>query len=224
MENRSVLQYSRGRISFGRKHIERGYCVEKLTPRQRQGIETKLKITKIATDLFKNKGFSDVTIRDICEEASISVGTFYHHFVSKDEIVNTAYTQIDMLWDERISDYRSKNSEEDILFLFEEAADQVAGIGWELASQSYQQLLSAKNKYTFNPERPIYKKVRKAIESGIQEGTFHADTDVLDLTDTLIRTSRSAIFDWCLREGEPDLRSCMRHDISLILSNFCDCR
>ena len=198
--------------------------MEKLTPRQRQGIETKLKITKIATELFKNKGFNDVTIRDICEKATISVGTFYHHFVSKDEIVNTAYTQIDMLWDERISDYHSKNPEEDILFLFEEAADQVAGIGWELTSQSYQQLLSAKTKYTFNPDRPIYNKVRKAVKSGIQDGTFHSDTDVQDLTETLIRTSRSVIFDWCLREGVSDLRSCMRHDIYLILSNYCDCR
>jgi AcrR family transcriptional regulator len=195
--------------------------VKKLSLRQRQGIETKLKITRIATDLFKKKGFNDVTIRDICEASSISVGTFYHHFISKDEIVNTGHYQIDLLWEERISNHIESDTKEYILYMFEEAGSQLHELGWDLASQSYQQLIAAKTKYTLRKDRPIYQKVHQAITQGLSEGVFLQGTDPAELTETLIRCSRGVVFDWCLWEGGYDLRKQMRHDILLFLSNYC---
>ena len=41
--------------------------MNKLTDRQRQAIATKLRITKIASELFKSNGFDSVKIQDICE-------------------------------------------------------------------------------------------------------------------------------------------------------------
>jgi len=195
--------------------------LKKLTPRQRQGIETKLKITKIATDLFKLKGFNDVTIRDICQSSSISVGTFYHHFKSKDEIINTAHYQIDLLWEERISNFESKNPKEDILFMFEEAGSLLQNLGWELATQSYKQLITAKTKYTLETDRPIYKKILPIIVSGLKEKKFLSGTDALELMETLMRCSRGVVFDWCLREGSYNLKEQMRSDILLMLNNYC---
>lgn len=197
--------------------------MKKLTTRQRQGIETKFKITRIATELFKNKGFNDVTIRDICMASSISVGTFYHHFASKEEIISTAYHQIDLLWDESISSYEKTDTIERILYLYEEAGDQITKVGWELASQSYQQLLISKKKYTFDRKRPIFREITQAIETGISEGIFVSNLDVFEMADSMMRASRGVIFDWCLKEGKYDIRKQMRHDILFILSNyFCD--
>ena len=194
--------------------------MKKLTHRQRQGIETKLRITKTAAELFTQKGFNDVTIRDICEATAISVGTFYHHFSSKDEIVNTGHYQIDLLWQERVSGYRNISTKEDILFLFGEAGALLQQLGWKLASQSYKQLITSKIKYTLRTDRPIYKIVLNIINKGLKTDLL-PETESFELLETLMRCSRGVVFDWCLREGAYDLKKQMRSDISLILTNYC---
>ena len=195
--------------------------MKKLTGRQHQAIETKLKIIKTATDLFKSKGFGDVTIRDICDACSISIGSFYHHFQSKDEIINIGYHQLDLLWQEKIAVYQNVNTKEDILYFFEQAGILLQDQGWELASQSYKHLITSKSKYTFQLDRPIYTQLLRIIESGLNKDLNLEDSDTVKFIETLMRCSRGVIFDWCLREGAYDLQEQMRYDISLILSNFC---
>lgn len=48
---------------------------------------TKNRIVKVAVKLFKERGYHQVTVRSIAEEAQISNGGFYHHFKSKDELL-----------------------------------------------------------------------------------------------------------------------------------------
>lgn len=48
---------------------------------------TKNRIVKAAVKLFKERGFHQVTVRNIAEEAKVSNGGFYHHFKTKDELL-----------------------------------------------------------------------------------------------------------------------------------------
>ncbi|MDC7226712.1 MAG: helix-turn-helix domain containing protein [Spirochaetales bacterium] len=191
-----------------------------ITHRQRQAIETKLKITRIAINLFKQRGFSDVTVRDICTSASISIGTFYHHFESKEEIVNTSHRQMDRLWEERISNYEGVNTKEDIIFHFAEAGRLIQELGWDLAAASYRQLITSHNKYAVQNDRPISNVMRRIIGDAIASGSLPADTDQEEMIEVLIRCSRGVLFDWCLRNGEYDLPSKIRSDMTLVLNNF----
>lgn len=50
---------------------------------------TKLKIRETAIALFKEKGFDNVTINDICAACEISKHTFYYHFESKENLLKT---------------------------------------------------------------------------------------------------------------------------------------
>ncbi|MFD1416054.1 TetR/AcrR family transcriptional regulator [Oceanobacillus jeddahense] len=45
-------------------------------------------ILSVAAKLFLEKGFEKTSMRDIAETAGISKGAIYHHFQSKDEIIN----------------------------------------------------------------------------------------------------------------------------------------
>jgi TetR/AcrR family transcriptional regulator, fatty acid metabolism regulator protein len=65
----------------------------KKNKRQLQAEETKEKIFNIAIEEFKNKGYENVTIQDICTKCGISKGTFYVHYISKDDIVRKSYRQ-----------------------------------------------------------------------------------------------------------------------------------
>lgn len=57
--------------------------------------KTRIKIFTALTYLLKKKTFNSITISDICHKAQISRATFYHHYQTKEEIVE-AYQQATM--------------------------------------------------------------------------------------------------------------------------------
>ena len=52
----------------------------------KKGDETKKHIKEQAKLLFANKGFKEVTMKDICEATSLSRGGLYRHYDSTDQI------------------------------------------------------------------------------------------------------------------------------------------
>ena len=50
--------------------------------------ETKQKILDVSLDLFSQKGFSAVSIRDICKSVGIKESSVYYHFKNKQSIFN----------------------------------------------------------------------------------------------------------------------------------------
>lgn len=52
---------------------------------------TRQRILDVAARLFLEKGFNKTTMRDIVEQLNMSKGAIYHHFKSKDEIINEVY-------------------------------------------------------------------------------------------------------------------------------------
>lgn len=53
---------------------------------QQRSEETRTKIMDAAIKLFSNRGYNAASVDDICAEAGISKGAFYHHFKSKQEL------------------------------------------------------------------------------------------------------------------------------------------
>jgi len=50
---------------------------------QQRSEETRSKIIETAIKLFSTRGFNAASVDDICKDAGISKGAFYHHFESK---------------------------------------------------------------------------------------------------------------------------------------------
>lgn len=194
--------------------------MEKLTHRQRQAIATKIRITQVATELFKLKGFESVKIQDICQAAEISTGAFYHHFKSKMEIINTAYEQVDILVMDRFKARNFSSNLEKLLFLLCEGAKMMEELGWVFVGEIYKNLLSIEGKYSTKPDRHIALKVKSIVEDSLKSGELDNSISPTNLTMIIMRISRGAIFDWCLYQGSYDLKSRMEFDLNLILYNF----
>lgn len=50
---------------------------------QQRGEETRARIMQAAIELFSERGFDAASVDEICAEAGVSKGAFYHHFESK---------------------------------------------------------------------------------------------------------------------------------------------
>lgn len=49
---------------------------------------TRLAILNAAAKLFKDRGYTATTLRDVADEANMKAGSIYYHFASKDEIMS----------------------------------------------------------------------------------------------------------------------------------------
>ena len=59
-----------------------------LTRQQQKSRETKEKIFQAAKRILQKKGYEELSIKNICEEAGVSNGSFYHHFKTKDDLLS----------------------------------------------------------------------------------------------------------------------------------------
>ena len=57
------------------------------TMRARSGEERKARIEQIALELFRTRGFDQVTVEELCAGAGVGPATFYRHFGTKEAVV-----------------------------------------------------------------------------------------------------------------------------------------
>lgn len=58
-----------------------------MTKETKKGSMSKSKIFKAAMELIHLKGFDEIKVKDICKKSGTAVGTFYHYFHSKQDIL-----------------------------------------------------------------------------------------------------------------------------------------
>ena len=56
--------------------------------------ERRNEIITTAEEFFLTKGFNKTTVNDILKRIGIAKGTFYHYFVSKEEVLDAVIGQI----------------------------------------------------------------------------------------------------------------------------------
>lgn len=57
---------------------------------QAQKAESRQRILEVASRLFRERGFESLSVADIMKEAGLTVGGFYKHFTSREELVTEA--------------------------------------------------------------------------------------------------------------------------------------
>ena len=63
--------------------------------RKLQSQATRKAILDAAVELAGQMGFQRMTIRDICSKAGVTTGAFYHHFSSKEDLLNQGFSSLD---------------------------------------------------------------------------------------------------------------------------------
>ena len=61
---------------------------EPLSRQQKKSKETKARIFHAAKTILQKQGYDQLSIKNICDEAGVSNGSFYHHFKTKDDLLS----------------------------------------------------------------------------------------------------------------------------------------
>ena len=194
---------------------------QELSKQQLKSKETKAKIFRAAKHILQKQGYEQLSIKNICEEAGVSNGSFYHHFKTKDDLLSYY-----------IEEQPSINP--DLLDMPQNAAEAKAAIiqvylnyvhycqelGVEFMSNYYM----TKNQ-SLNPlirtERPypivtVHNYLQKAIDADI----IKPDLDLEDITTDIRMIVIGNVFEWCLKSGEADFEGNMRRTLRIYLDGL----
>lgn len=172
-----------------------------MNKRKKQAIETKLRISEAALDLYKRYSSDKVKVVDICKEAGVSVGAFYHYFESKEGIIETAYDSLDEVIVTRVSEREYATYIDKVVDIFVEATRLLEDYGYFFAAGAYKVMLSDSDESTFSKNRASFRLIAETIAEGQKAGEIVTKRDPEKLSDYLMSTGRGVIFDWCLRKG-----------------------
>ena len=196
--------------------------------RKVQGEGTKRKLYDIAGRLFAQRGFSDVSIEDITDEAGVTKGAFYVHFASKDALIS-------LLIEDYVSrsdtDYKAflEGLPDDMpcasamLALAGKIADTLSNsLGCDNMKKVYRMLLtgSAGTEAVQEYGRDLYALVRGILEKGLERGEFTSPLSPEVLSRHFVMALRGTAFEWCVRYPDFDLREQTIEHIRLLLGGI----
>ena len=194
---------------------------EQISRQQQKSRETKEKIFKAAKRILQKGGYEELSIKNICEEAGVSNGSFYHHFKTKDDLLSY-YSEEQPSMDPDLLDLPSSaaGTKEAIISVYLNYVHYCEELGVEFMANYY----TPKNQ-SLNPlirtERPypiitVHDYLKRVIDAGI----ISPPADLEDITTDIRMIVIGNVFEWCLKSGDADFEGNMRRSLTTYLNGL----
>lgn len=192
-----------------------------LSKQQLKSKETKDKIFRAAKKILQQKGYDHLSIKNICEEAGVSNGSFYHHFKTKDDLLSY-YIEEQPSINPELLDLPSSPAEakKAIIEVYLNYVHYCQELGVAFMSNYY-----TPQNQSLNPlirtERPypivtVHDYLQRAIDAHVIE--LHNDLE--NVTTDIRMIVIGNVFEWCLKSGEADFEENMRRSLSTYLDGL----
>lgn len=195
-----------------------------LTNRQKQALVTRNRIFEATMRLGMDSGFEKLTINDVCKEASVSVGTFYHYFRSIDAVIQEQYSAYDQYIAETLADSPLYGSSEERLWqLFSLKYNYVSVRGAQFIVRQYRgqfAQIETSNSVFYDENRIMHKTVVEILRAGVAAGEFSMDISPSFLANILLVFSRGITLDWALKAGNYDLKQTALSYLQVVMNQY----
>ena len=191
-----------------------------LSRQQQKSKETKERIFRAAKRILQKNGYEELSIKNICEEAGVSNGSFYHHFKTKDDLLSY-YIEDQPSINPDLLDL-PRNAEEAkiaIIHVYLNYVNYCRELGVEFISGYYDTKNQALNPAS-RAERPYpIVTVQTYVEKALREGIVRLNVSIEEFTTDIRMIVIGNVFEWCLRGGNADFEGNMRRSLGKYLDS-----
>ena len=187
---------------------------ETLSKQQLKSKETKANSFRAANPILQKHGYEALSIKNICEEAGVSNGSFYHHFKTKDDLLSYYIEEQPNINPDLLDVPKSAEEVKSaIVYVYLNYVHYCQELGVEFMANYY----TPKNQ-SLNPlirtERPypivtVHNYLQKCIGAGI----ISPNQDIEDITTDIRMIVIGNVFEWCLKEGNADFEGNMKRSL-----------
>ena len=171
--------------------------MEKLS-RKEQAIQTEQKIIQATLQLLEIKTFQKLQIKDICVQADVSIGSFYHYFDNKQAIIVKILDLYSEQFIENIDANTLACSQEKIMFIFLEFCHIGGHLGPDLILEIFIHNIIAHDNFLLSQDKPLYQEVYKCIKELQTKDLLLVQESEQEITSTLIVFFRGFLYEWGL--------------------------
>lgn len=195
--------------------------MKELSKQQLKSQETKKKIFLAAKNILKKNGYESLSIKNICEEAGVSNGSFYHHFKTKDDLLSY-YIEEQPSINPELLDTPScltdvKNA---VIHVYLNYVKYCRELGVEFMANYYtpknQSLNPLKRTARSYPIVTVREYLQQSMEAGIIRSSLNLDEITTDIRMIVIGN----VFEWCLKEGDTDFEGNMKRSLETYLNGI----
>lgn len=191
-----------------------------LSKQQQKSKETKERIFRAAKRILRKKGYEELSIKNICEEAGVSNGSFYHHFKTKDDLLSY-YIEDQPNINPDLLDlpHNADEAKIAIIHVYLNYVKYCRELGVEFMSGYYDTKNQALNPM-IRTERPYpIVTVQNYVERAIGKGIIKINVRIEEFTTDIRMIVIGNVFEWCLRDGEADFEGNMRRSLGKYLDS-----
>jgi len=175
---------------------------EKKMTRAEKSALTREKIIKAGYHLLKEKGYEAMTVRNICEDAQVSTGSFYHFYKSRDELLGEFL---------KVDEWAGEMDDPDdiiayILFGYSKLLDSYDSLGVEFVTGYYTADNQAFNIYTREPGQYASDMIKTKLLHARTEGYIRDDLPIDKIIYDIQVIVIGNVFQWCVLKGASDVR------------------
>ena len=175
--------------------------------------ETQKVIFDKAMSLMAEKGFQGTTVREICAQAKIPIGTFYNCYKSKVDILKVVFDEGDKYFSNIEEEFENKSAAEQIRIFSLRYAKLNIATGIEVMRVLYYPM----NEW-FTRTRPMQEHLLQAIRRGQETGELNTRFSAEQLVRYIFDILRGVCYNWCVYNGEYDLCGRVDEHIDLLCS------
>ncbi len=188
-----------------------------------KGLENKQQIIDAAVRLIRDKGADSVTVRNVCREADVSNGTFYHYFRDKDDLLMSFLKEIPFGaagLTIPVNDISGR-----IVELYMLLISRYMELGLDFMKSFYStgnRSLSAymgENDGRFEPGTVMHRSETEMAEA-LKQGIIKDGTDVHLVCMDICTIVKGCVFEWCLNNGAMDVERALRRIVAGYLKDY----
>ena len=194
---------------------------QELSRQQQKSRETKARIFNAAKQILQEQGYEALSIKNICEAAGVSNGSFYHHFKTKDDLLSYYIEEQPSINPDYLDlPGNAEEAKTAIIRVYLNYVHYCRELGVAFMSNYYTPKNQSLNPLT-RTERPypivtVHDYLKRAMDAGV----ITLPLPLEDVTSDIRIIVIGNVFDSCLKNGEADFERNMERSLKVYLDGL----
>jgi len=191
-----------------------------LSKQELKSRETKNRIFQASKVILKTEGYEALSLKNICKEAGVSNGSFYHHFKSKDDLLSYYIEEQPKIAPDLLENPKDVTGvKETIIQVYLNYVRYCGELGVEFLASYYDTKNQALNPET-RTQRPYpIVTVQEYVEKAIAADVVKLNVKIEEFTTDIRMIVIGNVFEWCLRKGKVDFAGNMKRSLGKYLDS-----
>ena len=185
--------------------------------------DAKKKLIDTTVELIKKYGADTITVRSVCEEAGLSIGTFYHHFQNKDDLL--MYFVREASFDTFVLETPLEDVAGRICELYMHLIDRYLTLGEEFMKSFYTTGNKALSAYMGQKngrfaDGTVMARCERELIDAREQGFLKKDADPHLLSMDICTIVKGCVFEWALDDGRMDIAESLHRIVKAYLETY----